>query len=135
VQSIADSTRRVIGGPGALHLSPIFFPDGRRLAYWRAENRDCAIVEHDLATGSERTLLDCELRPRARLRRIAGWPLDRICRHPAAAVSVGLHLLEIETGRSRAAHHAGARDGGRPQPRASAPTAGASRFFSRQRFA
>lgn len=66
VQSIADSSRRTIGDGGDLRLSPVFFPDGKRLALWRRAGDDCAIVEHDLESGAEKRLLDCSLVPRAR---------------------------------------------------------------------
>ena len=66
VQAAQGGARRVIGEAGALHHSPVFFPDGRRLAYWRQRGGDCAIVEHDLDSGRERHLLGCALRPRPR---------------------------------------------------------------------
>lgn len=64
VQAIDGGARRVVGEAGATHLSPVFFPDGRRLAFWRLRDGDCAIVEYDLDSGRERELLDCALRPR-----------------------------------------------------------------------
>ena len=66
VQSVADASRRYAGEGRDLRLTPIFFPDGRRLAFWRRAGGECAIVEHDLDNGAERTLLDCALLPRAR---------------------------------------------------------------------
>jgi Tol biopolymer transport system component len=66
VQSIADSSRRFVGDGADLRMGPVFFPDGKRIAYWRRANEDCAIVEHDLGSGAERPLLDCALAPRAR---------------------------------------------------------------------
>lgn len=66
VQSLDGSSRQFIGTPGALRLSPAFFPDGNRIAYWNATRDDCAILEHDLASGRSRTLLDCALAPRSR---------------------------------------------------------------------
>lgn len=66
IQGIDGLDRRTIGEEGGLYHSPVFFPDGKRLAYWRARDNDCAIVEHDLATGESRALLDCKRRPRAR---------------------------------------------------------------------
>jgi DNA-binding winged helix-turn-helix (wHTH) protein len=66
VQAVDTSTRRFVGDGADVRVSPVFFPDGRRLAYWRRNEAGCAIVEHDLATGAERTLLDCALSPRPR---------------------------------------------------------------------
>ena len=66
VQRIDDSSRRLVGTGRELLLSPVFFPDGERLAIWRRVAGECAIVEHDLRTGRERRLIDCTLSPRAR---------------------------------------------------------------------
>jgi Tol biopolymer transport system component/DNA-binding winged helix-turn-helix (wHTH) protein len=66
VQRIDDSSRRLVGTGRDLLLSPVFFPDGERIAMWRRAAGECAIVEHDLRTGRERRLLDCTLGPRAR---------------------------------------------------------------------
>jgi len=102
VQSVADSTRQVIGGAGVLRLSPVFFPDGRRLAYWRGENRDCAIVEHDLATGTERTLLDCALRPRPRFDLSPDGRWLVFSATPRPQFPSGVQVLELATGRTQA---------------------------------
>lgn len=67
VQSVDGVQREFIGGrAGVTRLSPVFLSDGRRVAYWKGDGADCAIVEHDLATTLERSLLDCELAPRSR---------------------------------------------------------------------
>ncbi len=67
VQTLDGSSRQFVGGlEGLTRLSPIFFPDGRRLAFWKGGKEDCAIVEHDLESGLERTLVDCTLAPRSR---------------------------------------------------------------------
>ncbi|HEX4781389.1 MAG TPA: winged helix-turn-helix domain-containing protein, partial [Usitatibacter sp.] len=66
VQSVDGAARRLVGAPSETRMSPVFFPDANRLAYWKASASDCAIVEHDLATGIERVLLDCAMSPRAR---------------------------------------------------------------------
>ena len=66
VQRIDDSSRRLVGTGRDLLMSPVFFPDGERLALWRRVAGECAIVEHDLRTGQERRLLDCALNPRVR---------------------------------------------------------------------
>jgi DNA-binding winged helix-turn-helix (wHTH) protein len=67
VQSIDGGARQVVDGPGGeARMSPAFFPDGKRIAYWKGSDADCSIVERDLETGRERTLLDCAMSPRAR---------------------------------------------------------------------
>jgi DNA-binding winged helix-turn-helix (wHTH) protein/Tol biopolymer transport system component len=67
LQSIAESSRRFVGDGRDVRAFPVFFPDGKRIAYWkRVPGGSCAIVEHDLASGAERTLVDCALSPRAR---------------------------------------------------------------------
>jgi hypothetical protein len=49
-----------------VRVSPVFFPDGRRIAYWQAADGGCGIFERDLASGAERRLLDCAMLPRVR---------------------------------------------------------------------
>jgi hypothetical protein len=122
---VGDATRQTIAGPGIARFTPVFFPDGRRIAYWRREGAQCAIVERELATGRERVLLDCELKPRPRFdlspdgRWLAFVGTSRP-QFPAA-----LHVLEVDRGPPRALTT--------PSPasattctRASAPTASAS---------
>ena len=102
VQSIDGVQRRVVGDPGTLNTSPVFFPDGRRLAYWRARAGDCAIVEHDLESGATRALVDCRLRPRARFdlspdgKRIVFSGVTR------AQFPAGLVIADVATGQTRA---------------------------------
>lgn len=66
IQSTQDASRRVVGDGTDLRVNPVFFPDGKRIAYWRRAAGTCAIVELELASGAERPLLDCALLPRAR---------------------------------------------------------------------
>jgi DNA-binding winged helix-turn-helix (wHTH) protein/Tol biopolymer transport system component len=66
IQPVEGGPRRFVGEAGVVHHSPVFFPDGKRLAAWRSKGGECALVEHDLDAGTERTLLDCRLRPHAR---------------------------------------------------------------------
>jgi DNA-binding winged helix-turn-helix (wHTH) protein/Tol biopolymer transport system component len=66
VRTRATGERRTLGDPQHLNLSPVFFPDGRRLAYFRRDPAGaCAIVAQDLAGGATETLLDCARKPRA----------------------------------------------------------------------
>ena len=66
VQAVDTSARRFVGDGSDLRLNPVFLPDGLRVAYWKRAAGTCAIVEHDLASGAERALVDCALSPRAR---------------------------------------------------------------------
>ena len=67
VQAIDGSSRQFVGGlEGYARLSPVFFPDGRRIAYWKGGRDDCAIVEHDLESGAQKVLVDCAQAPRSR---------------------------------------------------------------------
>jgi DNA-binding winged helix-turn-helix (wHTH) protein/Tol biopolymer transport system component len=66
IQAVDTSSRRFVGDGADLRLTPIFFPDARRIAYWKRAAGTCSIVEHDLASGDEKALLDCALSPRAR---------------------------------------------------------------------
>src|SRR5439155_1274739 len=67
VQAIDGSERQVIGDDTSMLHSPVFFPDGKRLALWKqVPGQKCAIVERELATGAERVLVDCALDPHPR---------------------------------------------------------------------
>jgi DNA-binding winged helix-turn-helix (wHTH) protein/dipeptidyl aminopeptidase/acylaminoacyl peptidase len=67
IRSVPAATRTTLGNPDNLNLSPVFFPDGRRIAYYRRTPAgDCAIVEHELSTGVESTLVDCARSPQPR---------------------------------------------------------------------
>jgi len=102
VQSVGDATRQTIAGPGVARYTPIFFPDGQRIAYWRREGAQCAIVERELATGRERVLLDCELKPRPRfdLSPDGRWLAFAGASRPQFPAA--LYLLEIDHGPPRA---------------------------------
>ena len=66
VQAVDRSSRRFIGEAEGVRVSPVFFPDGQRIAYWQAAEGGCGIFERTLATGAERRLLDCAMLPRVR---------------------------------------------------------------------
>jgi Tol biopolymer transport system component/DNA-binding winged helix-turn-helix (wHTH) protein len=67
IQALDGTSRQFVGSAaGTLRHSPAFFPDGKRIAFFRRSGRECAIVEHDLATGAERVLLDCAQSPAPR---------------------------------------------------------------------
>ncbi|MCL4690600.1 MAG: PD40 domain-containing protein [Burkholderiales bacterium] len=98
VQPAAGGARRLIGEEGTTHLSPVFFPDGRRLAYWRQREGDCAIVEHDLDSGRERPLLGCAMRPRARFDLSPDGKRLAVTATAATAVPPGIVLVDIASG-------------------------------------
>jgi len=67
VRDVAAGERITVGDPDEANLSPVFFPDGRRIAFFRASAAgDCGIVAHDLVTGTQERLLDCTRKPRPR---------------------------------------------------------------------
>ncbi|QJR12661.1 Tol-Pal system protein TolB [Usitatibacter rugosus] len=102
IRSVDGPEQRVVGESGWLQIAPVFFPDGRRIAYWQSRDNDCAIVEHDLETGTTRPIVDCKLSPRARFdlspdgKRIAFVGVVRPT-YPA-----GVILADVATGESRA---------------------------------
>jgi hypothetical protein len=80
-----------------IHGSPVFFPDGRRIAYFRRDGAGCGIVERNLDDAVERELVGCAAAPGRR------FDLAPDGRH-LVYVSLregeyGLRLLEIATGR------------------------------------
>lgn len=67
VRGVRSTTRTVLGDPGELNVSPVFFPDGKRVAYFRrAASGDCGIVAQEIATGTIEPLVDCTRRPHQR---------------------------------------------------------------------
>src|SRR5205085_7110549 len=49
VQDVDGSKRQFVGNlEGHARLNPVFFPDGRSLAYWKSDGKECAIVRHEL---------------------------------------------------------------------------------------
>ncbi len=90
------------GGDTVVRLNPVFFPGGRRLAYWRADNLSCAIAEWDLDAQREtRELVDCARRPRARfdLSRDGRWLVFAAPARPN--FPAGLQLLDLQSGTVR----------------------------------
>jgi DNA-binding winged helix-turn-helix (wHTH) protein/Tol biopolymer transport system component len=101
VQTVADSTRQTISGAGVGRFAPVFFPDGQRIAYWRREGAACAIVERELASGRERVLLDCELKPRPRFDLSPDGRWLAFSAAPRPQFPAGLYVLEIGGGAPR----------------------------------
>jgi Tol biopolymer transport system component/DNA-binding winged helix-turn-helix (wHTH) protein len=99
VQSLDGSSRQFVGGlEGLTRLSPVFFPDGQRIAYWKAGKDDCAIVEHDLASGLERKLLDCSHSPRSRFDLSADGRWLVFSGRARPQFPSGLWVLEVDRG-------------------------------------
>jgi Tol biopolymer transport system component/DNA-binding winged helix-turn-helix (wHTH) protein len=66
IQDIASGARNVAVTDEQAMSSPVFFSDGKRIAYWKQTADGCEIVERDLAQGATKRLLDCALRPQPR---------------------------------------------------------------------
>ena len=67
IRDVATAQRRTFGDPGDLNLSPVFFPDGERIAFYRrTPDGECAIVALDLRTLAALPLVDCARQPRPR---------------------------------------------------------------------
>ena len=98
VQAVDGSSRQFVGGPGALRLSPVFFPDGRRIAYWKSSGEGCGIVEYDLRTGSEHAIVDCALMPRVRFDLSPDGRRITFTGGPDAGQPGALWLLELAGG-------------------------------------
>ena len=66
IQDIASGARKVVIADEQALSSPVFFAGGERIAYWKQTADGCEIVEHDLARGTTKRLLDCTMRPQPR---------------------------------------------------------------------
>jgi DNA-binding winged helix-turn-helix (wHTH) protein/Tol biopolymer transport system component len=67
VREVASAQRRTFGDPADLNLSPVYFPDGKRIAFYRrTPDGVCAIVALDLETLATQPLVDCARQPRVR---------------------------------------------------------------------
>jgi len=96
VQDVATRTRTVVDVPGGVATGPTFFPDGRRLAYYRRVDKACAIVERDLASGAERTLVGCDDRPAARFDVAPDG--THLVYASLSETDAGLRVLDLATG-------------------------------------
>jgi DNA-binding winged helix-turn-helix (wHTH) protein/Tol biopolymer transport system component len=69
IQDVASGTQRTFSIPNARLASPVFFPDGKRVAYWLRRSKpdegqpDCAIATRDLERVTDTVLVDCQHRP------------------------------------------------------------------------
>lgn len=69
IQDVASGSQRAFSIPNARLGSPVFFPDGKRVAYWLrrsvpAEGQPaCAIAMRDLDRATDTVLVDCQQRP------------------------------------------------------------------------
>ena len=67
VREVRSAGRVVIGEKDELSTGPVYFPDGRRIAYFRQSTEsDCEIVALDLRTGQRERLVDCARSPGVR---------------------------------------------------------------------
>jgi dipeptidyl aminopeptidase/acylaminoacyl peptidase len=128
VQATDGSSRRFIGATSGVRTSPVFFPDGKRIAFWLAADDACGIVERNLESGAERTLVDCSLLPRVRFDlspdgRTLVFTGSRTPEAPA-----GLWLVSVEGGLPRALTSAPQGAGDDLHPRFS-PDGSAIAFF------
>ncbi|MEO5692261.1 MAG: winged helix-turn-helix domain-containing protein [Usitatibacter sp.] len=99
VQAVDGSDRQFVGGlTGAARLSPVFLPGDRKVAYWKNQAQECAVIEHDLDTSLERKLLDCSLVPRPRfdISRDGRWLVFSGSSRPQ--FPAGLWVMEIDRG-------------------------------------
>jgi DNA-binding winged helix-turn-helix (wHTH) protein/Tol biopolymer transport system component len=69
IQHVETRSERTFSIPNARLASPVFFPNGKQLAYWirRSEpiagEPECAIAMRDLELATDTVLVDCQQRP------------------------------------------------------------------------
>jgi len=122
IQDVASSARRFVGDGDVFRTGPVFFPDGARIAYFRRAGDDCAIVEHVVASGRERTLVDCARKPFAR------FDVSPDGRRLVYGTREGLRLHDIARGDSTLLTRPGPGNSMDLQPRFS-PDGGTVAFF------
>jgi DNA-binding winged helix-turn-helix (wHTH) protein len=97
VQDVATRKRVSLPGSDRFQTSPVFFPDGQRLAYFRENGGDYGIVERSLVSGAERVLVPAARRP------VPFFDLAPDGRRLVYATrerdTPGLRLLDLDTGR------------------------------------
>jgi Tol biopolymer transport system component len=102
VQATDRSSRRFIGDAEGVRVSPVFFPGGERIAYWKAAENGCGIFERSLASGAERRLLDCAMLPRVRFDISPDGATLVFTGSPTPENRAGLWLLPLAGGAPRA---------------------------------
>ena len=69
IQDVASGVQRAFSAANARLASPVFMPDGKRVAYWLRRSKavdgppDCAIALRDLERAIDDVLVDCQQRP------------------------------------------------------------------------
>ena len=103
VRGLDGTVRATLGNDDAVvRLSPIFFPDGRKVAYWRNGPERCAIAEWDLAAGREtRELVECARHPRGRFDLSTDGRWLVFAAPPRPQFPAGLQLLDVQSGTVR----------------------------------
>lgn len=102
VRDVRGGGRTTVGDASEINLSPVFFPDGRRIAFYRATPAgDCEIVAHDLPTGARQRLVDCSREPRARFDLAADGESLVYVAKVRPDFPAGLVLRNLRTGEER----------------------------------
>lgn len=69
IQDVVTGLQRAFSVPNARLASPLFLPDGKRVAYWLRRSKpvdgqpECAIAMRDLDRVTDTVLVDCQQRP------------------------------------------------------------------------
>ena len=115
VQVVNTRARTILGDPAGLRIAPVFFPDGERLAYYRREDKACAIVERSIASAAERVLVDCTQSPAPRFDLSPDG--KRLVFASFGEGHTGLRLVDLATGRMSVLTSAGGAAGNDLMPR------------------
>jgi dipeptidyl aminopeptidase/acylaminoacyl peptidase len=98
VQDVATRKRVSLPSSDAFQTSPVFFPDGQRLAYFQSRGEtDYGIVERSLVSAAERLLVPAERRPAPFFDLAPDG--RRLVYASRASDAPGLRLLDLDTGR------------------------------------
>ena len=97
IQDVATRTRTTFGAPDTAYLSPVWLPDGVRIAYFLRQGDRCGIVLRDLRDDSEHELVGCAQSPGARFDIAPDG--GRLVFAGFAAGDAGLRIVDLATGR------------------------------------
>ncbi len=100
VQEVASRKRVVVTSSAATLASPVFFPDGKRIAYFRrdADGVDCGIFSRALAESRDTRLVECSASLRALFDLSADGNFLAFAASPRPQMPSAIQVLDLRSG-------------------------------------